>query len=110
MEAMLANPCHPYIQRGYRPFVIIHINAHATHTYQERKEYMYAVSQSNSEMGVLQEYGDSTLDLNVEPAWIQGITGCNVVVGVVDDGKHTILQSSTVMTIRAITQVMLLSF
>ena len=38
-------------------------------------------------MGVLQEYGDSTLDLNVEPAWIQGITGCGVVVGVVDDGK-----------------------
>ena len=22
MGAMLANPCHPYIQRGYRPFVI----------------------------------------------------------------------------------------
>ena len=23
MGVMLANPCHPYIQRGYRPFVII---------------------------------------------------------------------------------------
>jgi hypothetical protein len=40
----------------------------------------------NSETGVLQELGDSTRDLNVEPAWIQGITGCNVVVGIVDDG------------------------
>ena len=43
--------------------------------------------QSNSETGVLQENGDSTRDLNVEPAWLQGVTGCNVIVGVVDDGK-----------------------
>ena len=27
------------------------------------------------------------LDLNVEPAWIQGYTGRGVVVAVVDDGK-----------------------
>ena len=26
-------------------------------------------------------------DLNVEPAWIQGYSGCNVTVAVVDDGK-----------------------
>ena len=44
--------------------------------------------QSNRETGVLQENADSTLDLNVEPAWIQGITGCNVIVGVVDDGEY----------------------
>ena len=25
-------------------------------------------------------------DLNVEPAWIQGITGCNSIVAIVDDG------------------------
>ena len=43
--------------------------------------------QSNSDTGVLQEFGDSTRDLNVEPAWIQGVTGCNVIVGVVDDGE-----------------------
>ena len=29
--AMLANPCHPYIQRGYRPFVImLHTNLRFT--------------------------------------------------------------------------------
>ena len=27
------------------------------------------------------------LDINAEPAWIQGFTGIGVVVGVVDDGK-----------------------
>ena len=26
-------------------------------------------------------------DLNVEPVWIQGITGCNSIVAIVDDGK-----------------------
>ena len=44
-------------------------------------------AQSNSVTGVLQGNGDSTRDLNVEPAWIQGFTRCNVVVGVVDDGE-----------------------
>jgi hypothetical protein len=47
----------------------------------------------NSETGVLQENGDSTRDLNVEPAWIQGFTGCNVIVGVVDDGELSFLGS-----------------
>ena len=37
---------------------------------------------------MLQEFGDSTRDLNVEPAWIQGLTGCNVVVAIVDDGER----------------------
>ena len=27
-------------------------------------------------------------DLNVEEAWLQGLTGCNVTVAVVDDGIH----------------------
>lgn len=26
-------------------------------------------------------------DLRVEPAWLQGITGCNVTVAIVDDGR-----------------------
>ena len=26
-------------------------------------------------------------DLNVEPAWMQGVTGCNVTTVVVDDGN-----------------------
>ena len=47
---------------------------------------LLSLSKVNSETGVLQELGDSTRDLNVEPAWLQGLTGCNVVVGVVDDG------------------------
>ena len=30
------------------------------------------------------------LDLNVEPVWMQGITGDGVVVGIVDDGQLTL--------------------
>ena len=30
-------------------------------------------------------------DLNVERAWLQGITGCGIVVAVVDDGKKEAL-------------------
>ena len=33
------------------------------------------------------QYGQSGLDLNVEPAWMQGVTGHGVVVAVVDDGQ-----------------------
>ena len=33
-----------------------------------------------------QTRGPSGLDLNVEPAWMQGITGEGVIVGIVDDG------------------------
>ena len=29
--------------------------------------------------------------MNVEPAWIQGYSGCNVTVAVVDDGKSWII-------------------
>ena len=34
-----------------------------------------------------QTSGRPGLDLNVEPVWMQGITGRGVVVTVVDDGK-----------------------
>ena len=34
-----------------------------------------------------QTNGPSGLDLNVEKAWLQGITGEGVIVGVVDDGE-----------------------
>ncbi len=29
-------------------------------------------------------------DLNVEPAWLQGITGCNSVVAIVDNGRFIV--------------------
>ena len=32
-------------------------------------------------------YTTLLLDINVEPAWIQGYTGNGIIVGVVDDGK-----------------------
>ena len=38
--------------------------------------------------------GPSGLDLNVEPAWMQGITGQGVVVGLVDDGERLLLYCS----------------
>ena len=36
------------------------------------------------------QFGNRTTgnDLNVEAAWLQGWTGCNVSVAVVDDGKN----------------------
>ena len=35
------------------------------------------------------QWGDEFLgnDLNVEPAWLQGLTGCNVTTAIVDDGN-----------------------
>ena len=35
------------------------------------------------------QYGDQykNRDLNIEKVWLQGLTGCNVTVGIVDDGK-----------------------
>lgn len=40
-----------------------------------------------SQLNIGQTAGPSGLDLNVEPVWIQNITGSGVVVSVVDDGK-----------------------
>ena len=41
-------------------------------------------------------------DLNVEPVWMQGITGLNVTVAVVDDGKlqylHVVSYMSSILT------------
>ena len=81
-------------KKGYVPptdpdwtkqWFLVSIPPHAhTHTHTDSYITMF---QSNSDTGVLQENGDSTRDLNVEPAWIQGYTGCNVVVAVVDDGE-----------------------
>ena len=34
--------------------------------------------------------GPSGKDLNVEPAWMQGITGSGVVVAIVDNGKFIV--------------------
>lgn len=36
------------------------------------------------------QFGPQGLDLNVEGAWIQGITGCNRVVAIVDDGRFSL--------------------
>ena len=33
-------------------------------------------------------HGPAGNDLNVEPAWMQGITGSGVVVGIVDNGNQ----------------------
>ena len=34
-----------------------------------------------------QHLGPAGLDLNVQPAWMQGVTGTGMVVSIVDDGK-----------------------
>jgi len=43
---------------------------------------------NTGQTGVIQQFGEDRRDLNVEPVWIQGVTGCNVIVGVVDDGNY----------------------
>lgn len=35
-------------------------------------------------------------DLNVEPVWIQGVTGCNSIVAIVDDGKTLVCEQCSV--------------
>ena len=40
-------------------------------------------------------------DLKVEQAWLQGVTGCNVTVAVVDDGNIRILQYLLYYTLTA---------
>ena len=42
---------------------------------------------NTGQTGTIQQVGEARADVNVVPAWIQGVTGCNVIVGVVDDGK-----------------------
>lgn len=45
------------------------------------------ITQFNSETGVLKENANTSRDLNVVPAWKQGVTGHNVTVGVIDNGR-----------------------
>ena len=39
-------------------------------------------------------------DLNVERAWLQGVTGCNVTVTVVDDGMANIQKCMSYIIIK----------
>ncbi len=49
--------------------------------------YLFDVQRNTGQTTAqLQSNDDSGNDLRVEPAWIQGYTGCGIVVGVVDDG------------------------
>ena len=53
-------------------------------------------------MNTGQTCGPVGLDLNVEPAWLQGLDGTGVVVALVDDGMcldHSNLQSLTCICI-----------
>ncbi len=45
--------------------------------------YTFAISW---QLNTGQTSGPAGLDLNVEPAWIQGVTGQGVVVSFIDDG------------------------
>ena len=46
------------------------------------------ILQFNSESGVLGNKSNSSRDLNVVPAWIQGVTGQNIIIAVVDTGEY----------------------
>ena len=49
------------------------------------------------------QYGPSGLDLNIEPAWMQGITGDGVIVGLVDNGQLTSVSIIIILTICRLT-------
>ena len=48
---------------------------------------MYLLLLYSSTLGQLNE-SDIGMDLNVERAWLQGLTGCGIVVAIVDDGIY----------------------
>ena len=45
--------------------------------------FLYSVQLNTGQLNS----SDAGNDLNVERAWLQGLTGCGTVVAVVDDGK-----------------------
>ena len=64
------------------------INTHTiclVHMYIQLVTYSHIIYHFQENTG--QTRGPSGLDLNVEPAWMQGITGEGVIVGIVDDGQ-----------------------
>ncbi len=51
------------------------------------RSYLFGVQRNTGQTTAqLQSSDDSGNDLRVEPVWIQGYTGCGIVVGVVDNG------------------------
>ena len=47
---------------------------------------MLALKQTQLNSG---QAGDGGRDINVEPAWLQGLTGSGVTVAIVDDGESS---------------------
>ena len=59
----------------------IHTHTHAhTHVHTHTHTHIHALQSNSGQVGGVH-------DMNVEPAWIQGLTGKGVRVAVVDDGK-----------------------
>ena len=54
--------------------------------------YHYVIIHDFNQLNTGQTGGPAGRDLNVVPAWMQGVTGKGVVVAVVDDGKIIIHQ------------------
>ena len=49
--------------------------------------FSYFLQLNAENRGLREGRANSSYDLNIEPAWIQGCTGKDIVLGVVDDGE-----------------------
>lgn len=73
------------VKRGYKPLKVENLvpgmrpAKEPTDPYFKYQWYLKNTGQNG---------GKSKLDLNVEAAWAQGITGRNVTTAIMDDGKH----------------------
>ncbi|KAF4526598.1 hypothetical protein B566_EDAN006413, partial [Ephemera danica] len=71
------------VKRGYKPLQVenlVHLQPHSdpTDPYFPFQWYLKNTGQNG---------GKPKLDLNVEAAWAQGVTGKNVTTAIMDDGK-----------------------
>ena len=68
-----------------------YIEIHPIHTLKCIRNLMYTShTYTVSQLNTGQIGGSMGRDLNVEPAWMQGINGEGIVVAVVDDGMYAI--------------------
>lgn len=83
------------VKRGYKPLkvenLVPSIKPHRdpTDPYFPLQWYLKNVGQNG---------GKAKLDLNVEAAWAQGVTGKNITTAIMDDGKNFLNKGKIVIT------------
>lgn len=84
MHAVLQQPGFVRVKRGYKPLKVENLVKHIgplkdpTDPYFSFQWYLKNTGQND---------GKAKLDLNVEAAWAQGVTGKNITTAIMDDGN-----------------------